>query len=150
MKWILLGLLNMLMVSEVFAASPVYFKENNCICKDGVSVGAGTCIQFCANKQTNGAEILFANFRMNPRNRFKSVNEWCNVARPFRHSNPRCMLEATDENNNVTYLDVTIGRDNVAINLDALAHERTYVIRLLESSTRKKSDAIQIIKFINQ
>lgn len=151
MKWMLLGLLNLLMIGEVFSAAVTFKLDSVCACKDGLSVSYGSCAQFCAYEVTNGSELFFAEFKMNPGNRFKTVNEWCNKARPYTRKNPKCALDVKDIHGNQTYLNLDHrGNNKIKANLEMLSHDQTYIVQLIELSTGQKSEAIQFIKFQNQ
>jgi hypothetical protein len=148
MKWMLLGLLNLLMINEVFSAQ-IKFKSNYCACKDGESIlYSMSCEKFCAEKQTNGAEVLFAKLKISRNRNYRSVAKWCNASRASDLPNPRCALQATDENDNISMLDVTFtDNDSIKVAIDQLASDKIYKLELVEVSTNKKSDGILIIKY---
>lgn len=131
----------------------VFWKSDFCACKDSKPISYGNCSSFCANRNTNGAETLFANFTVSEAislGGFGSVHGWCRAPLPTDTQNPECEIEAKDEDGNISYLDVIIppNSNSVTANIqDKLSYNKTYVLTLVERSSGVKSNSIQIIKF---
>lgn len=131
----------------------VFWKPDFCACKDGKPVSYGNCSSFCSSKNTNGAEILYANFTVSEAislGGLGNVYAWCKVNLPGDTANPECELQAKDENNNVITLDVTVPVNTNSITADIkdkLSYDKTYVLTLVEKTSGAKSNSVQIIKF---
>jgi len=135
----------------------VKFKSDFCGCKDNKAITYGNCSSFCASKSTNGEAILYVNFNVTEaislNSVFGSLNGWCNNNIPDEvdSPNPRCYLQATDDEGNPVSLDVKKGSTNnsLTINIDEpkISLDRAYVLTLVESTSGAKSDSIQIIKY---
>lgn len=132
----------------------IKFKSTFCGCKDGKAITYGNCGAFCAGKgSTNGAEILYTDYNVTEaislNSAFGHVKGWCNNSLENQTTNPRCVLNALDDSNNTTSLDVANGSNNNALTIDIgrLAEDKAYVLTLVETSSGSKSDSIQIIKF---
>jgi len=131
----------------------IKWKDDFCICKDGKPVSYGNCASFCNGKNTNGSEILYANFSIGPQVQlggFGSVHGWCTVPLETDTENAKCIIEAKDSSGNVTEIDTNIpSRSNsITANVSGLLSEnKTYVLTLVESSSRAQSNSVQIVKF---
>src|SRR5690606_32280261 len=111
----------------------IKWKDDFCICKDGKPVSYGNCASFCNGKNTNGSEILYANFSIGPQVQlggFGSVHGWCTVPLETDTENAKCIIEAKDSSGNVTEIDTNIpSRSNsITANVSGLLSEnKTYV-----------------------
>src|SRR5690606_35388999 len=100
-----------------------------------------------------GSEILYANFSIGPQVQlggFGSVHGWCTVPLETDTENAKCIIEAKDSSGNVTEIDTNIpSRSNsITANVSGLLSEnKTYVLTLVESSSRAQSNSVQIVKF---
>lgn len=109
-------------------------------------VSYGNCASTCATKETNGAEVLFANFNFKRNFRYKNTKEWCNKSSKF--TNRRCVIRAIDEEGNRYEMDTTFdGKNSVSANVDMLSYDRAYVLQLVEQTSQAKSNSIQLVKY---
>lgn len=131
----------------------VFWKTNFCACKDGKPVSYGNCAAFCSDKNTNGAEMLYASFNVSEAislGGLGNVYAWCKVNLPGDTANPECELQAKDESGNITTLDVNVPVNTNSITADIkdrLSYDKTYVLTLVEKTSGAKSNSIQLIKF---
>lgn len=146
---------------KVFACVPkaavrpdnaVFWKSDFCACKDNRPVSFGNCSAFCADKNTGGAETLFANFNVTEAislGGLGNMHAWCKVNLPGDEQNPECELQAKDENGNVQTIEVNIpvNSNSLTANIQNLAFDKTYVLTLVEKVSGAKSNSIQLIKF---
>jgi hypothetical protein len=131
----------------------VKFKLDFCGCKDGRPVVFGNCAAFCANKNTQGANILYANFSVTEAISLASglgnLHAWCNTPLPNDQANPQCILKAKDAEGAEVLLDVVspVGSNSITVNIDRIELDKAYVLTLVENVSGSKSDSIQIVKF---
>ncbi len=130
----------------------VFWKTDFCACKDGKPVTFGNCSSFCSDKNTSGAERLYANFRVTEAislGGFGNIGGWCKAVLPGDTQNPECELQAKDDKGNILRLSVTIptGTNSITANIQDLGFDKTYVLTLVERTSGVKSDSIQIIKY---
>jgi hypothetical protein len=130
----------------------IKFKTDFCGCKDTKAVTYGNCASFCASKNTGGLEKFFANFTVTEKislSSLKNVNGWCSTVFETDTENPKCVIQAKDEDGNIREMDaVTTANSNaVTANMEGLSYDKTYVLTLIETKSGAKSDSIQIIKF---
>ncbi len=131
----------------------IFWKPDFCACKNGKPVSYGNCSQFCSDKNTNGAETLYANFSVSEAislGGFGNVYAWCKVSLPTDTQNPECQLEAKDETGKVTMVDVVlpVNTNSLTANIqDSLVVDKTYVLTLVEKNSGARSDSVQMIKF---
>ncbi len=147
-------LMCLLMTASVFAKvsrpSGAIAFNNACICKDGKSLSSD-CKIFCSDKNTNGDEVLFANFILDHSRlgTFKNVHEWCNNTMGSETTNPKCGLQVIYSDGSIAVLDViTNPRSNInAIEASVLKlkNDDRYRINLIEIYSKAVSDS-QIIK----
>lgn len=136
----------------------INFKSGFCACKDtkAVSYGDG-CSNFCAAKSTSGAETLFANFTVSDEiainSGLGSVHGWCTALLAGETVNPKCIIEAIDEDGNMTKTDVTpiAGTNSITANIqDTINYDKPYVLTLVEQISGARSDSIQLVKFSSE
>lgn len=125
----------------------VFFKTDYCVCVDGQAVSFGNCASFCSDKNTNGVEVLFANFNYTPDKYFKNVQEWCYKTNIFEVKKPKCALELRDENNNIIEVDVAATANSIKADVSEISYDKTFILTLKEVTTKAKSDSVQLIKF---
>ena len=131
----------------------VFWKSGFCACKDSKPVSYGNCSSFCAGKNTNGAETLYANFSVSEEISLGGLGNmyaWCKVNLPGDTQNPECELQAKDEAGNITPIEVNVptNTNSLTANIqDALAYDKTYVLTLVEKTSGAKSNSVQLIKF---
>lgn len=130
----------------------VFWKPNFCACRDGKPISYGNCSAFCADKDTNGGEILYSNFNVSEAislGGLGNVYAWCKINLPGDTANPDCELQAKDENGNVVTMEVTVpvNSNSITANIKDLAYDKTYVLTLVEKTSGAKSDSVQLIKF---
>jgi hypothetical protein len=130
----------------------VYWKPDFCACRDSKAVSYGNCSAFCAGKNTNGAETLFANFTVTESISLGGLGNmyaWCKTNLPGDTTNPECELQAKDDSGNVVSIPVTVPLDSNSLtaNISALSYDKTYVFTLVENVSKAKSDSVQMIKF---
>lgn len=131
----------------------IFWKSDFCACKDGRPVSYGNCSTFCSGKNTNGAELLYANFSVSEAislGGLGNVHAWCKVNLPGDTVNPECELQAKDENGTIISLEVNVPANSNSITADIkdkLSYDKTYVLTLVEKTSKAKSNAVQLIKF---
>lgn len=149
MKSFAVVVFSFLIMVQAFGSSTarpiVQFKPDFCACKDGKAVSYGNCASFCADRDTQGAEILFASFSISQNPNFKNVREWCER----RPENPKCVLKARDENGVISLLDVEFdGENSITVDLTILNYNKVYVMQLEKTVQSARSNGIQFIKFL--
>lgn len=125
----------------------VYMRQDFCTCKDGKSVSYGNCASFCSGKNTNGAELLFANFSIVQNKKYKDVYEWCSKASVWDFRNPKCEMSFKDEEGKVTNVDVVVKGNSVIADVTGIHYDKTFVFHLTETVSKAKSNFSQMIKF---
>ena len=131
----------------------VFWKSDFCACKDGKAISYGNCGSFCSEKNTNGAETLYANFSVTEAISLGGLGNmyaWCKINLPSDTQNPECEIQAKDDQGNITSIGVTVpaNSNSLTANIqDALAYDKTYVLTLVERNSGAKSNSIQLIKF---
>jgi hypothetical protein len=131
----------------------VFWKPDFCACKDSKPVSYGNCSNFCAGKDTKGAETLFASFTVTEAISLGGLGNmyaWCKVNLPGDTQNPECELQAKDEAGNITTIEVSVptNTNSLTANIhDKLAYDKTYVLTLVERTSGARSNSIQLVKF---
>lgn len=130
----------------------VFWKSDFCACKDMKPVSYGNCSAFCADKNTGGAETLYANFTVTEAislGGLGNVYAWCKTPLEGDTSNPDCELQAKDESGNVTSLavNVPVNTNSITANISGLSYDKTYIFTLVEKVSQSKSNSVQAIKF---
>ncbi len=131
----------------------IFWKADFCGCKDNKPVTLGNCSSFCADKNTGGAETLYASFTVTEAislGGLGNVAAWCRTPISGDAQNPECEVQAKDEAGNVTSLAVNVpaNSNSITANIkDGLAYDKTYVLTLVEKVSGAKSNSIQLIKF---
>lgn len=131
----------------------IFFKSDFCACKDNKPVSYGNCSSFCSGKNTAGAETLFASFSVTEDislSGLGNVYAWCKTPFTTDTQNPECKLEAKDEAGNITYVEVNniLNSNSITANIqDNIAYDKTYVLTLVEMSSKSRSNSVQIVKF---
>jgi hypothetical protein len=116
-------------------------------------VSYGNCASFCAGRNTSGAETLFASFNVTEAislSGLGNVFAWCKTPLADDNSNPNCILEAKDDQGNISEIPVTNIKDSNSIKAniqDKLAYDKTYILTLVEETSKARSNSIQLIKF---
>ena len=131
----------------------ILWKTDFCACKDSKPVSYGNCASFCSGKNTNGVETLFANFTVTEAislSGLGSVYGWCKTNLPNDEQNPECEIEAKDDQGNITPLEISISPNSNSLTADIqsrLDFDKTYVLTLVERSSKARSNSIQLVKF---
>lgn len=130
----------------------VFWKPDFCACKDNKPVSYGNCSAFCADKNTGGAETLFASFNVTEDislGGLGNVFAWCKLNLPGDTQNPECVLEAKDDSGNIVPIEVTpiTNTNSITANIANLSENKTYVLTLKEKISGAKSNSVQLIKF---
>ncbi len=138
--------------AQVRPDNAVFWKSDFCGCKDGKPVTYGNCTTFCSSKNTNGAEILYANFSVSEAislGGLGNVSAWCKTPLNGAQNNPECNLIAKDENNNTYALDAMSpsGTNSITSDISTLPKDKTFILTLEEKTSGAKSNSVQIIKF---
>jgi hypothetical protein len=144
-----------LCVDEPFVrpSNAVLWRNDFCACRNGKAVSFGNCSSFCANKNTNGAERLYATFNVTADvslSGLGNVHGWCTMLIPGDQKNPSCVLEAKAEDGTKTDILVTVlpGSNSLTADIqDALDYDKTYVLTLVETNSKARSNSIQLVKF---
>lgn len=132
----------------------VFWNQDFCICKDNKAISLGNCATFCSSKATNGAEVLYASFRLTEditMTSLENLSNWC--LKPFEtdETNPSCVIQAKDASGNVTTInDVTISTTSNSLTTNVqnlLAFDKTYTLTLIEKTSGAKSDTVQLVKY---
>ncbi len=131
------------------------FKTDFCGCKDRKPVTFGNCTNFCADKVTGGAAILYASFNVTEAislSGLENVFNFCNLPIEGDTANPRCQLQAKDESGAITGIDVvTVANSNsIKVDISNLPEDKTFLLTLVEVNSKAKSDTIQIVKDSSQ
>lgn len=132
----------------------VAFKSDFCGCKNKKAVTFGNCASICASKNDDPSqEILYANFNVTEdislNSSFGNVNGWCQTKLDSEDANPKCVLEAKDENGGKVEMDVVTspGSNSIKASMNDLEEDKTYVITLIEVKSGAKSNSVQIVKY---
>lgn len=130
----------------------VFWKPDFCACKDNKAVSYGNCAAFCSDKNTGGAETLYASFNVTESISLGGLGNlfaWCKINLPGDTQNPECQIEAKDENGNITPIEVNniANSNSITANIQNLSLNKTYVLTLVEKTSRAKSNSVQLIKF---
>lgn len=131
----------------------IKFKSDYCICNSGKAVSYGNCSTFCSGKAMDGADMLYANFTVTEAislSGLGNVGAWCKTPLSTDVSNPACVLQAKEDNGDVTTIPVTatVGSNSITVTTqNFLANDKTYVLTLVEQESGAKSDSVQVIKF---
>lgn len=137
---------------KVRPTGAVLFKTDFCGCLDSKAVTYGNCSSFCAGRNTQKTEVFFANFSITADvalSGLGSVYGWCNAVLPGEKTNPKCQLEVKNEDGSSSMLDVTTpsGTNSITADISALAQDKTYVLTLVETVSKARSNSVQIVKF---
>lgn len=140
---------------EFVRPSGVSWNTDYCICKDGKALSYGNCSSFCASKNTSGAEMLYATFKLSDaillNKEIETLYNWCQKVLEGDQANPACAIQAKDESGNITLInEVTVSSTSNSLSTNVqnlLAYDKTYVLTLVEKTSGVKSDSIQMIKF---
>jgi hypothetical protein len=129
----------------------IIFKSDFCGCKNAKPITYGNCKTFCAGKNTS-VQTFYANFTVTEAislGGLGNVFAWCQTPLPDEETNPKCVLEAKDEDNNIINLDVNPipNANSITANLENLLEDKTYVLTLVESNSQARSNSIQIVKY---
>lgn len=131
----------------------ITFKQDNlCGCKDGKPVTFGNCTNFCADKATSGASVLYASFSVlesiSLNTTLGNVTNWCSIPLEGEAKNPKCLLETKDEAGVVRNLDVILiaNSNSIKVDISSLPEDKTFLIKLFEQESKAKSNTVQIIK----
>lgn len=131
----------------------IKWKDDFCICKDGKPVSYGNCANFCNGKNTNGSDMLYANFTIGTSIQlggFGSVHGWCTAPLETDTTNPKCVIRAKDSAGNDIEIDAAIAARSNSVTADVsglLRENKTYVLTLVEQSSQAQSNSVQIVKF---
>ncbi len=130
----------------------ISWKADYCVCKDNKSVANGSCSTICASKSTGGIEKLYANFTVGADislSGLGSVSGWCSTLLANETVNPKCVIEAKDAEGSISIVDVTVpsGTNSLTADLSKLSYDKTYLLTLVEQTSKSKSDSAQIIKY---
>lgn len=129
----------------------ITWKTDFCACKDTKAVSLGNCATYCSTKNTNGTEILYASFTtteaVSLNTKFQNVAGWCTAPLTSDTENPVCKIEAKDEQGNIEYLNVTPSLNTITSDVSKLTADKTYVLTLIENSSKARSNSVQIVKF---
>lgn len=123
-----------------------------CICQDTKSLSpAMSCSSFCANKNTNGAEILFANLTVSPRvqmSPLKNLYGWCNYPMPGDVRNPMCMLQLSNRFHQVYNVMVWISPETNSLqaNVGWIPYQQILKMVLTETTSGARSTMIDFVK----
>jgi hypothetical protein len=132
----------------------IFWKADFCACKDTKPVSYGNCATFCSNKNTAGAETLFASFTVSDaialNTDINTIYKWCNKTLGTDTANPSCELQAKDDQGHVSVVDVVVSptTNSLTANIqDKISYDKTYVLTLVEKTSGSKSNSVQIVKF---
>lgn len=120
------------------------FKENTCVCRNDKPVSKGDCANVCRGRNTNGVDVLFADFSVSSvlaNSKLRNAKNWCYKYLLGDSAFPKCVLEAIDEYGNKTYLsEFSFPKDNsFTADLSSLEDDRLYWFRLVETTSGAKS-----------
>lgn len=138
---------------SAFANRPskaISFIPDLCVCQDGVSIQPLNCSNFCAGKDTNGAEILFANLRVSSdisMGVLKNTYGWCNNVLAGDETNPKCVLEVKSKDGSSIHLDIISFSNSLTSNVSILGYDEVFTITLVELASGARSNPIKLVKF---
>ena len=120
------------------------FKENTCVCRNDKPVSKGDCANVCAGKNTKGADVLFGEFSVSSvlaNSSLKHAKNWCYKFMIGDSGFPKCVLEATDSQNNKTLLtNFSFPKNNTfTADVTSLDEDETYWFRLVETTSKTTS-----------
>jgi len=112
-----------------------------CSCMNGKADSSNSCEKFCSEKPLTSSPILYITFApkaeiaLNPK--LGNVYNWCNVQLERDVTAPQCFLLATDDNETISSIPVTInpGSNSVSANIQQLSFNRYYKFALYEGKT---------------
>jgi len=131
----------------------IFWKTDFCACNNGKPVSYGNCTSFCSTKNTNGAETLFANFTVGDEislSPLGSVYGWCNQVLPTDKENPRCEIEAKDDEGDISIIPVSVSANTNSLTANIqtyVDYDKTYILTLVEKTSGARSNSVQFIKF---
>lgn len=134
-------------------SNDIRWRDDFCICKDKKALSYGSCTNVCSSKNTDGKEMLYANFQIGTKvelEGFGSVHGWCTVPLETDTANSKCVIRAKDEGGGVIDIDAIIApkSNSVTANVSGLlSDDKTYVLTLVELESGAHSDSVQIVKF---
>lgn len=129
----------------------IAFKAQTCICKDGEAISSNQCLRFCSEKKTNGAEYLFAGFRVSSKitkSELRHTQGWCQLVLAQDNVNPGCVIEAVSWDGRSVMLPVISfpGKNSIVADATILSSGEFYMIRLSELSSGSSSLPVIISK----
>jgi hypothetical protein len=128
----------------------ISFIPDLCVCKDGASVEPVNCSNFCSDKETHGAEILFANLSVSTEislSALRNAYGWCNHLLVNDVSNPMCRLEAKSKDGSIKYIDVIAFSNSLTSNVNILNYDEVYTLTLVEVESGARSNSVKFVKF---
>ncbi len=144
-------LMMMMLTISAFAANGrdgiLKMREGFCVCKDGRSASYGNCASYCANQNTNGADILSVSFSVAENKKYQSVAEWCSKKSPWDFRNPKCVMSFVNEEGQKTDLEAVVAGNGVKVDVTSIDYDKVNVMTLVESVSKGKSDSAQLLKY---
>jgi hypothetical protein len=143
----ILALIFTLTTQYLWAARPdqaFSFKENTCVCRNDKPVSKGDCVNVCRGKNTKGSDVLFAEFSVSTvlaNSSLKHAKNWCYKYLIGDSAFPKCVLEATDsQNNKVLLTNFSFPKNNTfTADVSSLSEDEAYWFRLIETTSKATS-----------
>ncbi len=125
---------------EARPTNAIDIKSDFCSCINGKSDIINDCAAFCALKPVSDQPTLYVNTIIGTdialNTKFGNLYNWCSVQLTNDDTSPQCVLNATDGTNVVNLsVNLTPGSNSFSSNINALAKDRTWILKLVESKT---------------
>lgn len=148
-------------VAEITRPSgAVILQPGQCGCQAGEPITLGDCAAVCSNKQasSDNRELLFFDVELTEAitlDTYEDLNGWCTkpLINPDTQEqtelNASCNMEVKDESGSLLTLDFNpvAGTTSFALDISALADDKTYRLTVVESASAARSTTFQLRKF---
>ncbi len=140
-------------------SNAIKIQSGYCACQDNKAVTLGNCESLCSAKSTTDPILYFDVLPtevITERDDIQTFYNWCTkeIVDPTTGesiaTNPNCMIEAKDSDNNVGYLSIqtmSAGSNAVEVNIAQLDNDKTYRLRIVETTSGAYSSTVQLRKF---
>lgn len=124
----------------------IEIKNDFCSCLGGKSDIINDCEQTCAGKPSTNEPLLYVNTIIGPEiylnDKIKNLYNWCSVQLASDDTAPQCALSATDGASTVSIpINITPGSNSFTANINALAFDRTYVVKIVEAKAGSEAES---------
>ena len=125
-------------------------KSDFCSCINGVSDLISDCAAACASRPNTISPTLYLNTIIGPdialNAKLGNLFNWCTVQLDTDTTTPLCFIDANDgtSSSRIPILDMAAGGNSLSANIQSLALDKTYIIKIVESKSGAQSKEIQI------